>query len=255
MKVSFLGTNGWYDTGTGNTICILVQFQGYNVVFDAGNGLYKIPEHVREGDELFLFLSHFHLDHIAGLHVLNGMKHLSAVKIYGPAGTRKILSRFVNIPFTVPLKALPFPVTVSELPGGRKPPFNIHAKPLRHASLTLGYRIETDEGVIAYCPDTGYCRNAVMLAKNADLLLAECAYRSGQTSAKWPHLNPETAARIAQEAGAKRLALVHFDASLYRTLKERRKAGSQARKFFRNTFAAEDGRTISLQQRGDRARG
>ncbi len=246
MRVSFLGTNGWYDTDTGNTVCILVQFQGYNVAFDAGNGFYKIRLQLKEGADLFLFLSHFHLDHISGLHVLNSMKHLSSVKIYGPVGTRKILRTFVNAPFTVPLKALPFPVTVRQLPGGKKPPFNIYAKPLKHGSLTLGYRIETDEGVVAYCPDTGYCRNAVALGKDADLLIAECAFKSGQENPKWPHLNPETAARIAKEAGAKMLALVHFDASIYKNMGDRKKAEGAARRIFKNTFAAEDDMYIEV---------
>jgi len=34
------------------------------------------------------------------------------------------------------------------------------------------------------------------------MLLAECAYPPGFTRDEWPHLNPETAARIALEAEA-----------------------------------------------------
>ena len=62
------------------------------------------------------------------------------------------------------------------------------------------------------------------LAENADLLLTECAYRPGQIDEKWPHLNPESAARIAVESNAKKLILVHFDANNYQTFDDRRKA-------------------------------
>ena len=57
---------------------------------------------------------------------------------------------------------------------------------------------------------------------------------------QWPHLNPETAARIAKEAEAKRLALVHFDANIYRTLKERVAAKKYAKKVYRNVSSAMD---------------
>ena len=80
-------------------------------------------------------------------------------------------------------------------------PFPVEALPLRHASLTLGYRIAVDGRMIGYCPDTGYCENAVTLARSADLLITECAYKQGQSSEEWPHLNPETAARIARGGG------------------------------------------------------
>ena len=49
-----------------------------------------------------------------------------------------------------------------------------------HAITTLAIRLEMDGKVIAYCPDTGYCENAVKSACNADLLIAECALRSGR---------------------------------------------------------------------------
>jgi len=63
---------------------------------------------------------------------------------------------------------------------------------------------------------------------------------------KWPHLNLETAARIAKEAEAKKLALVHFDAYLYKTLDERKEAEKIAQTVFINTFAAMDNLSISI---------
>lgn len=246
-EVIFLGTNGWYDTSTGNTVCILVKFDSCNVIFDAGNGFYKFDDYVDNSNETFLFLSHFHLDHIVGLHMLNKMKGLKKLKIFGPAGARGVLHTLLNSPFTIPATQLPFPVSIHELPEEEGlTPFHACSRPLKHSSLTLGYRIEVNEKVITYCPDTGYCENAVILSRNADLLIAECAYKSGQENLKWPHLNPETAAKIATESGAKKLALVHFDASIYKTLEERKEAERQAQKIFQNTVAAEDEMRIEV---------
>lgn len=247
MKITFLGTNGWYDTPTGNTICILIETDGYNIVLDAGNGLYKLDRHITYDKPTFLFLSHFHLDHIIGLHILGKFKFRRGLSIFGQKGTRDILNTIINLPFSMPLNMLGYKTEIYELPGDEgKLPFRVRSLPLLHSSLTLGYRFKFKEGVVAYCPDTGYCPNAVKLARNADLLITECAYKPGQTSEGWPHLNPESAARIAKEADAGRLALVHFDAYLYKTIRERRQAERVARKIFINTFAALDDMQIEL---------
>jgi ribonuclease BN (tRNA processing enzyme) len=49
MKVTFLGTNGWFDTPTGNTVSVLVQTQEYDLIFDAGNGIAKADRYISQG--------------------------------------------------------------------------------------------------------------------------------------------------------------------------------------------------------------
>lgn len=242
MKVNFLGTNGWYDSSTGNTICVLIETNNEYIVLDAGNGIHKLDRHVDSKRPIYIFLSHFHLDHVIGLHILNKFDFPQGIQICGQTGTRNVLKTLINKPFTTSLEDISYRSEIIELPEERdRLPFNIESESLLHTSTTLGYRLEVDDGVmIAYCPDTGYCENAVKLARNADLLIAECAYRSKQHNDKWPHLNPEDAARIAVNANAKRLALIHFDAYFYQTLKERVYAEEQAKKIFSNTFAALD---------------
>ena len=249
MRVIFLGTNGWYDTDTGNTVCILIRTNDYDLILDAGSGLYKLDRYLaeRNAKPAYLFLSHFHLDHIVGLHTLNKFNFQHGLNICGPTGTRRTLKIFVNDPFTASLSQLPFTVNIYELPEeSDKLPFSLETAELRHQSLTLGYRYEIDGKIITYCPDTGFCENAVHLARSSDLLITECAYKSGQSSESWPHLNPETTARIARDAGARSLALVHFDAEIYRTLEERKESEGMARKIFKNAFMTADHMEIDL---------
>ncbi|MFH1081360.1 MAG: MBL fold metallo-hydrolase [Pseudomonadota bacterium] len=247
MKVIFLGTNGWYDTPTGNTICTLIRAERHDIILDAGIGFYKINHYIPVGDEkpATLLLSHFHLDHIYGLHMLVKGRFPHGLTLCGPAGTRQIIDVIVNSPFTVSLERLPFTTTIYEVPedNGRLS-FSLDAKPLLHSGVTLGYRIHIDGKTIAYCPDTGYCENAVALSLNADLLIIECAYKSGETDESWPHLNPETAARIAVEAGARKLVLTHFTAGTYLTLAERKVSEGVAQMIFPDTLAAMDGATV-----------
>jgi ribonuclease BN (tRNA processing enzyme) len=247
MKVIFLGTNGWYDTKTGNTICTLIQTERFDILLDAGNGIHRAAALVEGVKPVFLFISHFHIDHIEGLHILAKFRFREGLTLCAPTGGREILGTFLNAPFTIPLAALPYPARILEMPEETAAlPFLVEALPLRHSSLTMGYRFAIDGRIISYCPDTGYCENAVSLARDSDLLITECAYKEGQSSEAWPHLNPETAARIAREAGAQRLALTHFDAGVYTSLPERKESEAVASGIFAETVAATDDLQIDI---------
>ncbi len=249
MKVIFLGTNGWYDTETGNTVCTFIETENYFIILDAGNGIYKIDQYINKtsNKSISLFISHFHIDHISGLHILNKFRFYQGIKIYGQAGTKNNLDKIINTPYTIPFARLPFIVDVLELSEGKHNlPFSVECKFLHHSSPCMGYRFELEGKIIAYCPDTGVCENAIKLARNADLLIAECSFKSGQSNPQWPHLNPEDAAHIAKEANAKKLALIHFDANIYKTLQEREKAEEAAREIFGKTHVAVDNMTIQI---------
>jgi len=246
VKITFLGTNGWYDTETGNTVCTLVETEKYYIILDAGNGIYKINQYISNRKPVYLFISHFHLDHIIGLHILNKFD-FKRLHIYGQEGTKEFVEKIINIPYTVPLSKLPFRVEINELSEGHHDiPFLIECRFLHHSSKCMGYRFELDGNIITYCPDTGVCKNAIELAKDADLLITECSFKSGQRNAEWPHLNPEDAALIAKEANAGKLVLLHFDANIYKTLQERKEAEEKAREIFNNAFAALDNMEIKI---------
>ncbi len=246
MKVIFLGTNGWYDTETGNTVCILIETKREFIILDAGNGLYKIDEYIRARKPIYLFLSHFHLDHIIGLHTLNKFNFSQGIDIYGPKGIKKFFTTIINKPYTLSIKQLKTEIRLNELDKNSTVPVNVEFRKLKHSTLCYGYRFIIANKIISYCPDTGTCENLLHLAKNADLLITECSYKSGMEDKNWPHLNPENAARVAHDSGAKKLALIHFDASLYRTFADRKQAEKIAKKIFKNTIVAQDDLRIEL---------
>jgi len=206
MRVVFLGTNGWYDSDTGNTTCTLIETEDRYVLLDAGNGMHRAGEYMEEDKPVHLFLSHFHIDHIAGLHILVKFNHNKGMNIYGQPGTKEALKGVLKHPYTIPLDELQYKTSVHELPAGRHDvghDYAVECLPLIHADPCFGYRFETDGKILAYCTDTGYCENAVKLARGADLLITECSLKRGQRNTGWPHLNPDDAARIAHEAGVK----------------------------------------------------
>lgn len=247
LKIVFLGTNGWYDTGTGNTICILVDCPEYGLILDAGNGLYKLDSVTTLDKPFCLLLSHLHLDHICGLHILNKFQFKYPLKIFAPSGQKFFLERFLSEPYTMDYKDLPYEVKLYELPEDRSElPCNVDVFDLEHSVPTVAVRLNLGDKIITYCADTGFCENAVAAAINADLLMAECAYLPGEVKQEWPHLNPETAAQVAKEAQVKQLALVHFDANSYRTFAERDEAKRAAQKIFLHVIATRDGMELII---------
>lgn len=247
MEIRFLGTNGWYDTPSGNTVCVLVREGDDAIILDAGGGIHRLGEYLDGHEKTSVFLSHLHLDHVWGLHVLNKFRFVHGLDLYGETGTKEALSRILVSPFTVPMDALPFPVRLHDLTEGTYfLPYEVECRPLRHAAPCFGYRFRLGGRTIAYCTDTGYCDNAVHLARGADLLISESAFLPGMQADDWPHLNPETAIRIAQEAGAKRLALFHFDAALYPTDRERQLVEDRFSPVFPGLVVARDGTCITL---------
>jgi len=240
MRVIFLGTNGWFDTATGNTTCILIETNKEYIILDAGNGLYKIDNYIKKKKPIYMFLSHFHLDHIIGLHILNKFNFIQGINIYGPKGIKKFLTTIINKPFTMPIKQLNTKIKLQELNRKIPIPVNLDFKRLLHPSLCYGYRFYLENKIISYCTDTGICKNLFMLAKNADLLISEASYKSEEKNRSWIHLNPEEAAKVAKKSEVKKLILIHFDASIYRNLRERKNSEVSAKRIFKNTFAAVD---------------
>lgn len=232
MRITFLGTNGWFDSPTGNTISTLIQTEDRYVVLDAGNGIWKLDHLMHRPLPVDLYLSHFHLDHICGLHTLVKFLMPLGLRIIGPEGTRDILDRIIARPFTVPLAELPYEVEVLEVKEGEHDVgYPMEMRPLVHTSPCMGYRLHLDNKVVVYCTDTGMCDNIKKLGKGADLLILECSFRRGVSSKTWPHLNPEEAIALGKSTGAKRLALTHFDAFQYPTLEARQEVDAFTSEF------------------------
>jgi ribonuclease BN (tRNA processing enzyme) len=247
IKVVFLGTNGWYDTKTGNTLCVLIESAKEYVILDAGNGLYKIDRYVTKNKPIYLFLSHFHLDHIIGLHILAKFSFKQGITLCVPPGGSKFIKGFISSPLTAAPEELKYKIQIVEVTEGRFPgPFLERYLLLRHKEPCFGMRFKFGKRIIAFLPDTGICDNAFTLSKEADLLIAESAFRPGHDSDEWPHLNPESGAEIAKQAHAKKLALVHFDAAEYPTMKERKEADKSAKKIFKNAFATIDDQVVYI---------
>lgn len=252
MKIIFLGTNGWYTSPTGNTPCILIDSKDHYVIFDAGNGFYKLDQYITEAKPVSLFISHFHIDHVSGLHTLDKFNFPAGLDVYVGSGRSKDFEILVNPPFTVGTKpgkdnetTQKMDVRLHELTN-RKTPFPAQAIEQHHAFRDHGYRVTLEGKTIAYSGDCSITDASLILAKDADLLIHECSYKADHAPNTWGHVTPIEAAQLAKDAGAHKLILNHFDASLYTSFDERKEAEVQAKEIFPDTTAATDDLIITL---------
>ena len=83
-----------------------------------------------------------------------------------------------------------------------------------------GYRVETDDGVIAFSGDTTKSTNLIRLAENADLLVHEVMHIPYYAESGYPqalldffarsHTTPEQVGEVAASAGVDHVALSHI---------------------------------------------
>lgn len=249
MKIIFLGTNGWYSTKTGDTPCILIETEIDYVVLDAGNGIYKLEKYITEGKPISMFISHFHLDHVSGLHTLVKFDFKQGIDVYVGKNRSVDFEKIVNPPFTIGYRSksenvynLKYPVNLHELP--EKPTtvsgFTVASLKQHHAYIGHGYRFKIEGKTIAYTGDCGFTESARELAKNADLLICECSNLKTEDPDPWGHFDPVQAATLARESNVKKLILTHFGAHLYTGMGKRKWAEVEAKKIFPQTKVAFD---------------
>lgn len=254
MKIVFLGTNGWYSSPTGDTPCILIDSKDQYVIFDAGNGIYKLDRYTTTDKPVSLFISHFHIDHVSGLHILNKFNFKQGIDVYIGEGRSKDFKTLANPPFTIGY--IPQPENIFNLKTqirlhelsekGQSTPFKASAIKQHHAYVNHGYRIELEGKTIAYTGDCGLTDATRRLAKDVDLLICECGVKKTKKPDIWGHFDPIQAAILAKESNVRQLILNHFGASLYTSLDDRKWAEDEAKKIFPQTLAAIDGMEFSL---------
>lgn len=174
-------------------------------------------------------VTHLHWDHIQGLPFFAPVLSAGAkLDIYGPRQAGESLEQafrgFVCPPY--------FPVTIEELYGqirfydvsndeveldGAK----VRVRPVPHVGVTNGYRVEMGGAVIAYLSDHQMPQDGshvvgddvLDLCDGADLVIHDAQFTREEFPAKshWGHCTVDYAVFVAEEAGAKRLALFHHD--------------------------------------------
>ena len=219
MRVLILGSGGGAPSGIRETACVLVRDDERALLLDVGTGARRLvtdPGHLAGVDHIDIVLTHFHLDHVCGLPYLS-MLPVSAT-IWAPGawlygvGSAAILEPLRRPPIA------PTDVTgayaINELTAGDQliGTFAVRASAQpRHWTPSAGLRI-ADE--LALVTDTPYERSSARLAEGVRHLLHEAWSSSRAPICPDRDATAADAARVAQEAGADALTLIHLNPAL-----------------------------------------
>jgi ribonuclease Z len=214
MKLVLLGTTGYHPNDRRHTPCMLLPECG--VMLDAGTAMYRAPRLLKT-PELDIFLTHAHLDHIIGLTYLFDLLFvhpLQRVTIHAETAKLEAIQEHLFsellFPKTPPCEFRPLAAEVQLAAGGVLTHF-----PLRHPGGTVGFRLDWPGHSMAYVTDTVPPPDADYLEKirGVDLLLHECYFPDSRAewAAKTGHSCTTPVARLARQAGVKRLVLVHIN--------------------------------------------
>jgi ribonuclease BN (tRNA processing enzyme) len=212
MRVHLLGTGGYHPNERRQTACLMLPEAG--VVFDAGTSFFRVAARLATR-ELHIFLTHAHLDHVAGLTyfivpMLSGQ--IERAVVYSAA---EYLAAVQTHLFSQPV----FPVNPGyefrllaervQVPGGGVVK---HCR-LNHPGGALGFRADWPGKSLAYITDTIADGSYTAFVRGVDLLIHECNFADATAvwAEKTGHSHTSAVARLAREAGAKRLVLTHFD--------------------------------------------
>ncbi len=222
VKVTILGSGTCVPSLRRSSCSVLVETGEAKLLFDMGAGTMRrlLEAGVTIGEISHLFFSHLHPDHtgeLAGFLFASkypeGRRRRSRLKITAAEGFRGFYERLEKV-YGQWIEMEEGIVDIFEVSNAR-PDFmqldfsDISTAPMAHTESSIGYRLTmSDTTSIVYTGDTDYCKNAVRLAMNADLLICECALPDEMKVDG--HLTPSLAGRIASEAQVRNLVLTHF---------------------------------------------
>ncbi len=248
MKIKICGVRGSLTTTDpatvlygGNTSCIGVWENGWQLVLDGGSGIQKLKlDEKLAAKRIDILLTHLHLDHIQGLGFFKPLFDPEMeVHIWGPVSSSESLHarlrRYLSPPlFPVHIRDLPCQLELHEIEKSSFDigPFSIMSDYVIHPGPTVGYRLSCNKGVVCYIPDhepalgeRGIINDSKWisgfdLAKGADLLIHDSQYTAKEYQLKkgWGHSSIDDAGFFASIADVKHVLYSHHDP--YRTDKQ-----------------------------------
>ncbi len=214
--VHVLGSGAAFSDGSRTTTMLALEGPSGIVVIDCGGDVVqRLLAHGLDPLRVTaLIVTHEHADHVGGLPLMLERLWLAGRRLPLPViGIAPAVAQAVRLHDAFDTGDWPgyagiAPQVVPHEAGAlvlRNTDWRITAAPGAHSVPVIGLRIEAASGAVAaYSCDTTYAPTIVELARGADLLLHEAA---GDTPI---HASPCEAARVAVEAGAQRLVLVHL---------------------------------------------
>lgn len=262
-KLFVLGGGGWIPTARRLTNCYAIETRRSLILLDSGVGIARLLDPMFQAalervPRALVILSHYHHDHVEGLHYLLHILRDHEVTIAAPpksvacATPAEILGRFSAsplLPHPIASWASHFPkgFELVELAEGKNKIAGeeVHVVGQPHSDPSIGIRVRE----VAYVTDTICRKETIAFAKGAAVLVHDAWLDQEDEDARHPDLaNHGTAvgaARIAQEAQVRQLVLGHLNPRYDAARLERMLVSAMA--IFPKTRLADDFASFDVQ--------
>lgn len=219
----------------GNTSCVEIQSDGESIIIDAGTGIKNLGDafHEKNQKDIYIFLSHYHYDHICGLPFFAPIyDKKSKLFIYGPGASNRFQQVMQSL-FSRPM----FPVTWKQIPAQVRlhgiqeetlsiNDFTITSFFINHPDPTFGYVIEKDDKKIVYMSDhepvsehmhmpqteaDAYKEKIIEKISRANLFIHDAHFFENEYKKykSWGHSSWNYALELAEQAIVQHLVLFH----------------------------------------------
>jgi ribonuclease BN (tRNA processing enzyme) len=216
--LTILGAGGWLPAYGRQTASAVLRNGDEAVMIDAGTGVARLieqPDVLAGVQRLHILLTHFHLDHIAGLAYLPALGICEETTLWGPGrllydtDTAAVLSAVSHEPMhPVPLerqdiRVCDIPAAELELAGMR---ITTHRQD-RHSAPSLGLRFDDD---LTWITDTAFDPDSAAFAQRSRLLAHEAWFTRDHARNADIHSSAHEAAEVASRGECERLLLIHL---------------------------------------------
>ena len=212
MELTVLGMNGPFPAPGGATSGYLLSVGDTRIQLDLGSGTLASLTSLTAPEKLTaLVFSHWHYDHCSD--VLPLIFRLEALAeqplhVYGPADEDSLVRQAVKRCAKMVLHDI--------APGDRlvlgEAEVTVHQA--RHPVPAVMLRVTAGGRTLCYTGDTNTVDGLVEFAANADLLLADGLFPEKVWGEEKPHLSAVLAAKLAADAGVRRLVITHFNPTI-----------------------------------------
>ena len=248
----------------GNTPCVEMRCGERVLVFDAGTGIRRLGDDLaaRGVDDIDVFFSHTHIDHIVGVPFFGFAFHPgNRARVWGghllPDRTvESVIRAFMSAPlFPVPLDVFRARVAFEDFRAGERldphAGISVGTAPLRHPDGATGYRVEYGGKAVCYVTDTQHApgtpdADILTLIEGADVVIYDATFTDEEFPryADWGHSTWQECLRLCRRAGVRTPVMFHHlpgrdDDALDRI-------AEAAARAFPGAVVAREGMTLSL---------
>ncbi|XOV93325.1 MAG: MBL fold metallo-hydrolase [Bacteroidota bacterium] len=271
MQIKFYGTRGSFPVSNkgalefgGNTSCISILNGQQQLIIDSGTGIYRLGKELvqlKEMDDIYVFYTHFHTDHIQGLPFFlpaydqSFTIYMSSIQVNKtPKDLRNMIDtimshEFCPVSFEM-LKADIHLYSLEEMKA-QLTGLDLDTIELNHPGGAGGIKIRGDDGkTIAILTDNELAEpiaeRYINFCMNVDVLIHDAHYTEAEyeETRGWGHSTYSKALALAEKASVGQLILTHFNPDHDDTFLNEQQRKCQST--FKNCLLAKEGLIVDV---------